>query len=170
MQTSNMEVPRKKNLYNLKGDDRDACETYSCVPTVATTMRPATTSKGRMFIVDSGASLHMMGISSPARKHNNTVRPPQRILEIHTANDSRHRSRCKSLHQRNRKNSVVQIGGRFSIRVVIEHVMQCNGIYPLVTTWRISSLEEKTESYCLQHLFGCNHQAKVFADSRDVLW
>ena len=40
-----------------------------------------------MYIVDSGASLHMMGLSSLSEKEKKTIRQSSKILDIQTAND-----------------------------------------------------------------------------------
>ena len=60
-------------------------ETY--VPTKAknTTRRSVIRSKERKYTVDSGASLHMMGISSLNHKERKTIRQSSKILDIQTA-------------------------------------------------------------------------------------
>ena len=98
----------------MKRDDRDACETdffRSCVPTVATIKQPAITSKDRIFIVDGGASLHMVGcfFSSTDQEATVSTKGNGRTLRFTLAAHS-----------------------PFSI--VIGQVMQRNGIYPLVDT------------------------------------
>ena len=58
----------------------------SYVPTEAVVNNLAIHTKGRMYNVDSGASLHMMGSSSWTDTERKTIRQASAILDIQTAN------------------------------------------------------------------------------------
>ena len=80
-----------KELFKTKRNFSDVDNTIffrSHVPTQAknTATGLAIQTTERVYIVDSGASLHMMGLLSLSKKEKKTVRQSSTILDIQTAN------------------------------------------------------------------------------------
>ena len=123
-------------------------------------------SKERVYMVDSGASLHVMGLSSLNHIEKKTTRQSSKILDMQTASgivvsDTQAKVYIKKLWRL----STDTLGEIFSVIAIVGKIMQWTWSFLFVADKRCSQIIKRRESNRIQHRklrpFGCSYQTKT---------